>query len=344
MAASSKASTYDSLRRQIISHNFAPVYFLHGEEGYFIDELVKLLEVALPEDDREFNQYILYGGDSTASDAVTRCQAYPMMSDRVMVIVKEAQIWDQRQLPALIPYLNNPMPTTTLVIVCRGKVVKNKELFNAITAIRGEVFESKKLKEGGVMQEVERLLSERGLNIEPKGLSMMCDFVGTDMSRLYNQVEKLSVVLEKGAMVTPEVIERNIGVSREFNTFELKDAIFARDATKSVRIIEQFRANPKTNPAIPVVATLFSGFSDLLIYHFTRDKSPQSLMGALGFKWPVQLQSVEKAAHNFNARQTIAIITLLRDTDRKMKGIGSRMDPYDLLRNLIFNIFNCRGI
>ncbi|MCM1110647.1 MAG: DNA polymerase III subunit delta [Clostridium sp.] len=338
------AATYDELRRQIISGDLKPAYILHGEEGYFIDELLKLFEEALPEEDREFNLHILYATDTPVQSVISRCQGFPMMSDRVLVIVREAQGWGAKEYGIIAQYLAHPLLSTTLVVASRGKTVKNKELSKVLQGIRGEEFESKPLREAGAGPLVAKLLKERGLNIEPKGLAMLCENVGTDLSRLYNQVEKLAVVLQRGAMVTPEVIERNIGVSKDYNSFELRDAVLERNKQKAIRIAEHFRTDPKNNPAIVVVAGLFSAFSDLTVYHFLRDKSPSAVMGALKYKSNFQVQKVERAARSYTARQSIEIITLLRDADRKMKGVGSRQNPYDILRDLLFAIFNCRGI
>lgn len=335
------AITFDTLRRDISRRQLAPIYVLHGEEGYFIDELVRMFDNVLSEEEREFNYYNLYGSSAGAQEAVSRCQGFPMMSDRLMVIVREAQNWDTKDFDIIAKYAAHAMPTTTLVIASRGKTLKSKSLFDAINKAHGVVFEAKKLKDASGV--VEQMLRERGLNIEPKGLSMLCDFVGTDVSRLYNQVEKLAVALPAGATVTPEAIEANVGISRDYNNFELKDAVMARDQDKAIRIVEHFRTDPKNFPAIVAVATIFAAFSDLAVYQFLRDKSPSNAMGALGFKWPRQLQGIENASKKYNAWQTIDIIATLRDADRKMKGVGSRQNPYDILRGALFRIFNTSG-
>lgn len=344
MASAAAPITFDAVRRGLATGNIAPVYLLHGEEGFFIDELVKAFENLLPEADREFNLYVMYGTDVDAATVVNRCQGYPMMADRQVVVVKEAQGWSASDWDLLARYAAKPVATTVLAVASRGKVVKSKELTAALTAGRGVNFESKKLKDAALASVIESLVKNYGLNIEPKGLEMLCEYVGSDMSRLYNQVEKLAVALEKGSTITPEAIERNVGFSKDYNTFELRDAIFARDFDKSLRIVEYFRSNPKTNPAIPVPATLFSGFSELMVYHFLRDKSPNSVMGALGYKWSSMVARIERAAKAYNARMVIDIIAALRDADRKMKGIGSRQDPYDILRDLVFYILTTRGI
>lgn len=344
MAQSSPSLTFDSLRRAVASRNVAPVTLLHGEEGFFIDELVKAYEDLLPEADREFNLYVLYGTEAGPADVITRCQGYPMMADRRVVIVKEAQGWSADEWGLLASYVAKPVPTTALVVASRGKTVNSKVLLSAIASVRGVNFESKKLKDAAVASCVVQLVKSKGLNIEQAGTELFCDYVGSDVARLYSQIEKLSVALEPGAMITPEVIERHIGISKEFNTFELRDAIMARDINKAIRIVEFFRANPKNNPAIPVPAMIFAGFSELMVYQFMRDKSPSAVMGALGLKWSSQVARIEKAARSYNARMTIDIISAIRDCDRKMKGVGSRQDPYDLLRDLVFYIMTTRGI
>ncbi len=343
MATPTSSATFDSLRRSIKGGSLAPVYLLHGEEGFFIDRLVQQLEDSMPEADKEFNFYQFYGTDVDAAAVINRCQGYPMMADRQLVIVKEAQGWSASDWDLLAGYAAKPVPTTVLVVSSRGKTVKSKQLSSALTAAHGVDFESKPLKEGAVAPVLESLVKSHGLSIEQKGVEMLCDFIGTDISNLYNQIDKLSIVLEKGGMITPEVIERNIGISKDYNTFELRDAIMNRDLDKAIIIIEYFRSNPKKNPAVPIPATLLGGFVDILLYHFQRDKSPNAVMGALGLKWSSQVARLEKAARAYNARMAIDIISALRDADRKMKGVGSRQDAYDILRDLVFYILNTRG-
>lgn len=344
MAVKDVHQAYEQLRRQIASGNFAPVYLLHGEEGYYIDQLVKQLEASVPESDKAFDLYVVYGADTSPEDIISLCHNYPVLGQRLVVIAKEIQNWRDGALEKLIPYFESPVQSTVLMLASRGKTVKSSKVIKALQAIRGEIFDSEPVKDRNLSSVVSAIIKSKGLNIEEKGLAMLCDYVGTDLSRLYNQVEKLTVALEPGAMITPEVIERNVGVSKDYNLFELTDAISVRDAAKTVKIIEYFRANPKVNPAIPVPATLFGLFSNILIYHFTRDKSPASLMNALGLKWSGQVTRIEKSARYYSARQAIEIISALREADRNMKGLGSRQDPYDILRDLAFLIFNARGV
>ena len=173
---------------------------------------------------------------------------------------------------------------------------------------------------------------------------MLRDYIGTDLSRLYNEIGKLALILGPGAMVTPEAIERHIGISKDYNNYELIDAINIRNAAKTFAIVEYFRNNPKNNPTVMTVSSLFNQFSNLLIYHYTKDKSPSGYMDALGFKSPWALKVYETASRNYNVRQTIEIITAIREFDVKSKGLGSRQNEYSLLKDLIFHILTARGI
>lgn len=344
MATKDPQQAYEQIRRQIATRNLAPVYLLHGEEGYYIDELLKQFEASITDEERAFDCYTVYASDTTPEKVVSLCHNYPVIASRMTVIVKEAQNWKESELEHLLPYIERPIDTTLLVVASRGKTVSSKKIQKAIMAVRGEILESQPVKERNLLAVVSQIIRSKGLNVEEKGLTMLCDYVGADLSRIYNQVEKLTIALEPGAMITPEVIERHIGISKDYNMYELTDALSVRDGGRAARIIEYFRANPKANPAVPVPATLFNHFSNLLIYHFTRDKSPASVMEALGLKWQSQVTRIEKAARYYTARQVIEIISALREADRNLKGMGSRQDPYDILRDLAFRILNATGI
>lgn len=343
MATPTTSLTFPALRRQIKARQLAPVYLLHGEEGYFIDELVKEFEELVPEEERDFNLYTLYAPESGVETVMDVCQRYPMMAEYQVVIVKEAQAIRADMLNKLHNYVSNPTPTTILVISCRGAQAKGKDLLAAVKK-NGVIFESKKLSEKNILPAISELIKEKQLNIEPKALSMLRDYIGTDLSRLYNEIGKLALILGPGAMVTPEAIERNIGISKDYNNYELIDAINIRNAAKTFAIVEYFRNNPKNNPTVMTVSSLFNQFSNLLIYHYTKDKSPSGYMDALGLKSPWALKVYETASRNYNVRQTIEIITAIREFDVKSKGLGSRQNEYSLLKDLIFHILTARGI
>lgn len=337
------AATFEDIKMQLKKHQYAPIYILHGEEGFFIDELVKDFEAIVAPEERDFNLYILYGPQVEVGTVMDVCRRYPMMADYQVVILKEAQAMRSDELNQLMHYATHLSDTTILVVCCRGASIKAKDFVAATLAAGGVVFESKKLNDSRTASVISKFIKDRGLNIEPKGLAMLRDYVGSDLSRLYNEIAKLTVALGPNATVTPESIERNIGVSKDYNNFELLDAVARKDSPTVFKIMEYFRRNPKNNPTVMTSSQLFRFFSNLLIAWFTPDKSDNSLMGALGFKSAYALRSYRDGMRSYNAWQTIEIISAIRHFDAASKGIGSRADEYDLLRELMFRILNARG-
>ncbi len=337
------APTFASLKSEIKAKRLSPVYLLHGEEGYFTDRLVKEFENILTDEEKEFNQYVLYAPQTEMLTAIDICRRYPMMADRQVVIIKECQAARADQLQKLAKYVAEPSPQTVLVIAFRGQKAKGKELLDAVKKSRATVFESKKVYESQIGGYISQLIADRGLTADPKALEMLKEFVGTDLSRLYNEIEKLTTILGAGAQVTPESIERNIGFSKDFNSFELVDALATRDAAKAFRIADYFRANPKNNPTVLVVASIFSYFSDLMITYFVKDKSPSALMQALGVKNSFAMRRYDAGRRNYNAFQVIEIIRAIRRFAAQSKGCGSRQNEYQLLRELIFHILSAPG-
>ena len=211
-------------------------------------------------------------------------------------------------------------------------------------AAGGCVFEAVKLRDRALTDAIRHVITEKGLHVEEKGLSMLSDYVGADLSRLYNEIEKLTVALPPGSMVTPEVIESHIGMSKDFNNFELINAVAVRDSVAAFRIIDHFRRNPKDNPFPPTLGMLWTFFSNLLIIHYTRDKSEPALCAALGRKGNWLSKDYKNGMKQYNARQTVEILRELRRTDAATKGVGSRQDPYDLMHDMVFRILTARGV
>lgn len=336
--------TFASLHSSLVKKQASGSYILHGEEGYFNDELVKLFEQLVDEADRDFGLFVFYGPTTDAATIISAARSFPMMVPRQVVIVKEAQAMRADEVNRLAAYLIAPSPTTIFVISFRGAQAKGKDLLAAARKGEAVIFESKKLRDNNVGAVIESITKEKGLNIEPKGIAMLSEYIGTDASRLYNEIDKLALVLGKGSMITPEAIERNIGISKDYNNFELVSAIAARDMPRMFTILSYFRSNPKANPTVLTSAALYNFFSGVLIYHFTPSKSPSDKMAALGLKWQGQLKDYETGARNYNAYITIGIISELRKFDRMTKGVGSRQNEYDLLHNLLYRILTLRGI
>lgn len=342
--AAPKSVNFNDVINDITQGKLAPTYLLHGNEAYFIDELVKKFETIIPEDERDFNLYSLYAPQTPMDAVVSTCLRLPVMAPLQVVILKEAQA-KKAELTKLIPYISTVRPNnrTIFVIVCRGEKYDNKSILNALGQGGGKVFESKAVKDWALDKAIEGLVKLHGLNIEPKGLLILKSHLGSDLSKLANEIQKLAMILGKGSMVTPEAIEQNIGISKDYNNFELIDAIAAKDLKKTLTIVEYFSLSPKRNPAIPTAAVIFNFFANLLAVQFSPDKSNAAISKITGARWDVQLRPYLYALKTYNAWITIEIISALREFDVKAKGIGSRQDEYTLFKDLIYKIFFATG-
>ncbi len=315
-----------------------PIYFLMGEEPYYIDKISDYIEAnVLSEEERGFNQMVLYGRDVTIDDIVENAKRYPMMAEYQVVIVKEAQELS-RTIEKLASYAQNPQPSTVLVFNYKYKKIdKRKALYKTLKKT-GVVYESKKLYENQVADWIRRVLSPKNYTISPKAAQMLVEFLGTDLSKINNELEKLQIILPKGSQITPEVIEENIGISKDFNNFELRKAIGERNTIKAYQIVNYFANNPKDNPMVVTVSLLFNFFSQLLHFHGLKDKSPRSVASALKVN-PYFVNEYIIAARNFPMRKVSMVVSTLREFDVKSKGVGSNAVPQgDLLKELLVKI------
>ena len=315
-----------------------PVYFLMGEEPYYIDKIAEYIQDnLLSEEEKGFNQVVLYGKDVAIDDIVSNAKRYPMMAERQVVIVKEAQHLS-RTIENLESYALNPQPTTVLVICYKYKTIdKRKKLFKTLSKT-GEVYESKKLYENQVADWIRRVLSGKGYTIQPKATQMLVEFLGTDLGKISNELEKLELVMQKGGEITPELIEINIGISKDYNNFELKKAIGEKDILKATKIANYFAQNAKDNPMVVTVSLLFNFFSQLLQYHGLSDHSKSSVASALKIN-PYFVSEYQVAARNYTMKDVSAAISYLREIDVKGKGVGaSNVTQGDLLKELIAKI------
>ncbi len=254
----------------------APLYFLMGEEPYYIDRISEFIAGnVLTEEERSFNQMVLYGKETSLEEIIGQAKRYPMMSEYQVVIVREAQHLS-RTIEQLVDYASNPQPTTVLVICYKYKTLdKRKKLIKTLKAGNAVVFESKKLYENQVADWIRRILSGGHLKISHKAAAMLVEYLGTDLSRISNELDKLKIVLPEGAEITPQTIEDHIGISKDFNNFELKKAIAERDIPRATQIIKYFAQNPKENPFVLTVALLHTFFTQLLQYHGLGDHNPK---------------------------------------------------------------------
>lgn len=340
--AAAPAISFDDIRKSLKKGDIAPVYILHGEEGYFIDALTKDFENILPDDEKEFNQYVLYAPETEPESVMDLCRRIPMMAERQVVILKEAQAVRADKIAKLKAYIAEPVATTVLVICSRGAALKGKDLFDAAKKGGAVVFESKKIAEWNIAAYISEYIRRKGLTADQKSVEMLHDFIGTDLGRLFNEIDKLTTLLPPNAAITPEVIERNIGISREYNSFELVDAIAARDSKKVFRILAYFRSNPKAVPLVMATASIFNLFTDLLVAYYTPDRSDAGLMAALGCK-PFALKRIKLAMSRYNALQIVEIIGAIRDFDVKSKGVGSRQNEQELFHQLAYHILSAPG-
>ena len=320
--------------------NIKPIYFLMGEEPYYIDKLTEYIENnILTEEEKGFNQMVLYGKDVTVEDIVANAKRYPMMADRQVVIVKEAQELS-RTIEKLESYAENPQTTTVLVIAYKYKTLDKRKKVTKVIDKNGLIFESKKLYDNQVGDWIKRVLSGKGYSIEPKGAAMLVEFLGNDLSKISNELDKLAIVLPKGSTITPKLIEDNIGISKDYNVFELRKAIGEKDQLKAYKIADYFAQNPKDNPLVMTVGLVFGFFTQLLQYHGIKDKNPANVAKMLRVN-PYFLKDYDIALRNYTMRKVSGIVATLREIDVKSKGVGANALPQsDLLREMLVKIFN----
>jgi len=316
-----------------------PIYFLMGEEPYYIDKISDYIEKnILEESEKGFNLQVMYGRDVTVDDIVGAAKRYPMMAEKQVIIVKEAQDLS-RSIEKLVAYANQPQPTTVLVLNYKYKKLdKRKKLHKAI-AKTGLVFESKKLYDNKVADWIRRVLSGKNYQIAPKAAQMLVDFLGTDLSKIANELDKLMLILPKETIITDVHIEENIGISKDFNNFELLKAIGDKNLVKANRIINYFVNNPKNNPTVMTISLLNNFFTKLLLFHGLENKSKDAVSRALG----VNIYFVEDyffASRNYPMRKVAQVIAILRDADVKSKGVGANLSQGDILKELIFKILH----
>lgn len=320
--------------------NIRPIYFLMGEEAYYIDKLSDYIEdKVLSEDEKGFNQTVLYGRDVSIEDIVSTAKRYPMMAERQVVIVKEAQDLS-RTIDKIESYAENPMPTTVLVFCYKYKTLDKRKKVTKLLAKNGIVYESKKLYENQVGEWIKRVLAGKKYAIEPKANAMLVEFLGNDLSKINNELEKLQIILPKGSTITPHHIEENIGFSKDFNVFELRKAIGDRNQLKAYTIADNFAQNPKDNPIVMTTSLVFSFFVQILRYHGLKDKNPNNVAKVLGVN-PFFLKDYDIALKNYPMRKVSQIVGSLRAIDLKSKGVGANALPQaDLLKEMLIKIFN----
>lgn len=333
--------------RDLQARKFSPIYILMGEEPYYIDRITDFIaENALDEAERDFNQTIVFGSDTTAAQVVDMARRYPMMAERQVVVVKEAQ--NLRSLEPLAKYAERPTPTTVLVLCHKnGTLDRRKKANSTLISLAekngGVVFESKKLDDRELPGFIENYLSDKNVSIDYKAVQMIADHIGSDLSRLSSELDKVLISMPEGhCRVTPDVVEREIGVSKDFNSFELKSAIVNRNVYKANQILKYFDKNKKDDPYFSIVPLLFSYFQNLMIAYYAPNKTNENAVAQyLGFRSGWAARDYMTGMKNFTAMKTMQIISKFREIDAKVKGIENpNTSQGELMKELIFFILH----
>lgn len=334
------AATYEEIISDLKKRIFKPVYFLAGEESYYIDLITEYIEeYVLQEAEKSFNQVVLYGEDTTITSVIETARRFPMMSSHQVVIVKEAQ--SLKKIEDLIIYVEKPLLSTILVINYKYKSIDRRTRLYKALENHAVYFESARLRDYQVPAWIEKYLMTKGIKADPSASALLTEYLGTDLHKIANELNKLIITLPAGKpLITVSLIEKNIGISKDYNNFELQKAIGERNILKANMIVHHFANSPKDNPITLSIASLFSYFSKLLTYHYLTDKSKNNVAAALKVN-PFFVKDYEIAAAKYNVSKTVQIISLLRTYDMKSKGYGDlSSESGDLLKELVFKILH----
>ena len=336
------AATYSTVMRDLQARKFAPVYYLMGDEAYYIDKISDwIAENVLQPEERDFNQTVLFGSDVTAAQVIDMAKRYPMMSEYQVVIVKEAQ--NIRHMEPIEAYLQKPL-TSTILVFCHknGALDRRKRLVGVIDKV-GVLYESKKLKERDLPAFIENYLREKGVGIDDKSNQLIAESIGSDLNRLTSELDKLIISLpENDRRVTPQIVEDQIGVSKDFNGFELRDAIVYKNVFKANQIIDYFDKNPKAGSIYAFLPLLFSYFENLMIaFYCPKRNDPNEVARYLDMKSSWAVQQYMTGMRNYTGMKTLQIIRKIREIDAKSKGLDNpNTPPGELMKELVFFILH----
>jgi DNA polymerase-3 subunit delta len=336
------AVTADVVLKEIKAKIYKPVYFLYGDEPYYIDIIAEKLEnQVVPESEKGFNQFVIYGKDSDVAGVLSYARRFPFMAERQLILVKDANklggIEQKEQLARLEDYAQNPLSSTVLVLCFQGNADERKSYIKAFSA-HGSVVQSKKLYDNKLPEWVSAYCKGEGVKISPKAVQMMVDNIGNDLKRLTNEVKKMMVNLTIDQGIDADAVERFVGISKEYNVFEFQKSLIMRDVVKANRIVSHFAANAKDNPLAPMLIILFGFYAKLLLAHASPDKSERGLASELGIN-PYFVKDYLTAMRNYPLPKVPQVIHYLRECDARLKGIdGVSYQEGELLRELVFKI------
>lgn len=332
--------TFKQVMDGLKSRNFSPIYILMGDESYYIDKIADYIaENVMPVEERDFNQTVVFGSDTTAVKVCDLARQYPMMSEYQVVIVKEAQ--NIKQLDALEKYLAAPVKSTILVWCSKNGSIDKRKKVLTLAAKQGVVFESKKLRDYQLPDFINRFLKDRNATIEPKAAQMIADYIGADLNRMASELEKVLISLhDNDRRITPDIVEKEVGVSKDFNAFELRKAIVEKNVLKANQIIKYFDSNPKSGSLYVLLPIIFKFFQNLMIVHYApNNRTEKDIADALDMKWGAA--EYLTGMRNYSARKTMDIISKIREIDGRSKGIRNpSTSTGELMKELIFFILH----
>ncbi|MCQ2252414.1 MAG: DNA polymerase III subunit delta [Bacteroidales bacterium] len=333
------ASTYENIMADLKAGKYANVYLLQGEEPYYIDKITEYIENnVLTPDQKVFNQTVVYGKDIDVRNLDTMARRFPAMAQYQVVIVKEAQ--DLKKIEDLVFYVQKPQKSTILVLAHKYKTLDKRKKLSTQIEKSGVLYTSKKLYDNQVPAWVEGYVKQIGLQTDPRATRLITEYLGTDLSKIANELDKLAITLPKGSQITPEAIQDNIGISKDYNNFELQNVIGRGDVEKAARIVDHFSKNQKDNPLVLTITSLYGFFSKMLIYWQYKTREPAALASAIGCS-PYFLKDYHEASKHLPISKCLQAISLLREYDLKSKGVGNATtDAGALLQELIFKIMH----
>ncbi len=332
--------TFEEIMSDLRNRIFKPVYFLAGEEPYYIDLITEYIaDKILPEDEKSFNQMVLYADDTNIPSIIDIARRFPMMSSHQVVIIREAQ--SLKKIDELAIYVEKPLVSTILVFSYKYKTLDKRTRLFKILDSHGVYFESQRLRDYQIPGWIDRYLMKKGIKTDPSASALLTEYLGTDLHKIANELDKLIITLPEGKpVITSSIIEQNIGISKDYNNFELQKAIGEKNILKANMIVRYFGDNPRENPITLSLASLFGFFSKLLLYHYLPDKSKNNVAASLKVN-PFFVKDYESAAARYNVKKTVLIISLLRTFDMKSKGFGDPgTEPGDLLKELVYRILH----
>ena len=334
--------SFQKITADLQAKKYSPVYFLMGEESYYIDLISDYIENNVLNDmEKEFNQHVMYGKDVDMGTVINVAKRFPMMAPMQVVIVKEAQ--NIADIEKLEFYLQKPLTSTILVLCYKYKTLDKRKKVYKLLADTGVVFNSEKLRDYQISDWIIKYCQTEKISINPKSFQMLAEFLGNDLSKIVNEIEKLQLVMPKGSSeITPALIEEYIGVSKDFNAFELQEAIASRDILKANRIVNYFNANQKTYPIQMVLVPIFNFFANLLVYHYNRKSNNDTELARIMGIIPFFLKQYSQAARHYGAWKCMETISLIRTYDAKSKGFesSSTVSGGDLLKELVYKIMH----